>query len=54
MSRKTKMKQSAFFGAIAGAVVFSIFFYFGSSLWSLALIPFGALMGWAAVYVERE
>ncbi|HKM09902.1 MAG TPA: hypothetical protein VJX93_05415 [Candidatus Methanomethylophilaceae archaeon] len=54
MSRKTKMKQSAFFGAIAGLVVFTIFLYFGSSLWSLLFIPFGALMGWATIYAERE
>lgn len=50
----TRVKHSLIIGAIAGLLVFTIFYYMDPSLKYLLFIPFGALMGGAAVYVEKK
>lgn len=50
----TRVKHSLVIGAIAGLVVFSIFYYMDHSLKYLFFVPFGALMGGAAVYTEKK
>jgi hypothetical protein len=51
--RNTRLKQATVFGLIAGAVVFSIFYYLDPSLKYLLFIPFGGLIGWATLLVDK-
>lgn len=50
----TRIKHSLIIGSLAGLLVFSIFYYMDPSLKYLFFIPFGALMGGAAAYVEKK
>lgn len=50
---KFVFKQATIFGAIAGIVVSSIFYYLDPSPRHLLFIPLGALMGWGYSYTER-
>ncbi len=50
----TRVKHSFLIGAIAGLLVFSIFYYMDHSLKYLLFVPFGALMGGAAAYSEKK
>jgi hypothetical protein len=52
--RSSRLKQATVFGLIAGAVVFSIFYYLDPSLKYLLFIPFGGLIGWATLFVDKE
>mgnify|MGYP000913106906 FL=1 len=52
--RKIILRQAAIFGAIAGFVVFTIFYYLDPSLKHLIFIPIGALLGWGYTYTERK
>lgn len=54
MKITSRIKHSFVFGAIAGLLVFTIFYYMDPSLKYLFFIPFGALMGGAAAYVEKK
>ena len=51
--RNSRLKQAMAFGLIAGAVGFSIFYYLDPSLKYLLFIPFGGLMGWATLFVDK-
>lgn len=51
--RKIILRQAAIFGAIAGFIVFTIFYYLDPSLRHLLFIPIGALLGWGYSYTER-
>lgn len=50
----SRVKHSLILGAIAGLMVFSIFYYMDHSLKYLLFVPFGSLMAGAAVYVEKK
>ena len=53
--KKRRIKLSALFGAISGAVVAAVlYFVVAPSVWYFAIVPIAAIMGAGQAYVSPE
>lgn len=52
--KKRSMKYGTILGAVAGLMIFVIFYTLNGNPTYLVFIPFAAAMGWASQYVKDE